>query len=673
MKIQNNLLWLVAATCALLAGCQNDLAESDRDIPKNRLAIQVMMDEQLWSTKPGDTRSGQSFYEDGQLLLTVDQSQYTTGADSASTRGSISLAENISALTMVLFNTGANDFPNGGRVPTERFVATRQGSAAKAVFSLEPEYEWDLGNSDKLTFLAFTPQVVAENGLAFDPAVDGQSLTYTTPSDVAKQPDLCYAATPNISSMGASNLLTLGMKHALTAIQFSAVGFDVKITDIQIWGVHSKGKLNMADGTWSEFADRVTAEKCFRPQLKKDEWLERTSKNIIESNGYLMMVPQELSEDAKLKITYEGRKESSRGEFEVKLKDILPKWERGKMLNYRIRLEVAPIVENDQLIINDYRSGWCSDQVALAAMEPDEEVTFTWEASWLRMAEGPLPKPGGQDCYTDPANGFSSGYQLTSNKPIYFLAANDNLSASNRTAVVTAVGKRSHKKTFTVTQRPPWDIIVSTDNYFIDNFRDKQRDNALKVEVTGMDASRYWLNRTVTAQGLGKSPYDQNWFSVYSGSQPNMYTIDFKLNIQPMTRTGTVKFEITYNNLTKSKTVEVTQMAAPGWMKNDRDGYEVHDQRLGLLTYTGQILTEEGFKSVIDNYVRTGWWINNGNFVSNTDYWIWQESAWEMTFANSYFVFWYSDFSKYIKGKSWLGSHKKKRLRVPIRVNDVYD
>jgi hypothetical protein len=200
----------------------------------------------------------------------------------------------------------------------------------------EEPVEWDNDTAaDNYTFFAYAPFATPANGITVtssDNTAGIPTLSYTIPVTVQDQPDLMLAV-PKKNIHPTGHPIALQMKHALTAIGFEVYGQGT-VTGISITGVHVSGNLSM-DGSnivWN-FPGNVTTVD-FSSSITGGSFTinSNTPQNPLTADGYLMMIPQTLTNDAKVKITVGGVTK------ELDLIDAAPRWEAGKRVIYSIKL-----------------------------------------------------------------------------------------------------------------------------------------------------------------------------------------------------------------------------------------------------------------------------------------------------------------------------------------------
>jgi len=138
--------------------------------------------------------------------------------------------------------------------------------------------------------------------------------------------------------------VSLQMKHALTCVGFQITGDGDQLTAISISGVSVSGDLVMNGGdiVWTNLGSPTTTD--FSASINYDTGedyftIPSVMTNLIASDGYLMMIPQALGSDAKIKLTFndDTTKEISLDNFT---------WEAGKRITYNITvptLEVSSV------------------------------------------------------------------------------------------------------------------------------------------------------------------------------------------------------------------------------------------------------------------------------------------------------------------------------------------
>ena len=213
--------------------------------------------------------------------------------------------------------------------------------------------EWDNTTAaDNYTFFAYAPFATSANGITVTSSATTKgipTLSYKVPTTVQDQPDLMLAV-PRKDIHPTGHPVALQMRHALTAIGFMVYG-DGTVTGLSVTGVHDSGNLSM-DGSniaWTITSGSVSALD-FSASLDGGAYTvhSATPENLLTDDGYLMMIPQTLTDDAKVKVTYEGITQ------ELDLKEATPEWEAGKRIIYSIKIGEGEIVLSTIAITPDY-------------------------------------------------------------------------------------------------------------------------------------------------------------------------------------------------------------------------------------------------------------------------------------------------------------------------------
>lgn len=160
-------------------------------------------------------------------------------------------------------------------------------------------YYWPL--TDNVDFFAFPTGVSA----TYDVAVDAKfpTIEYTVVDEPANQVDLVLAKVAAASKI--TETVTLPFAHVLTQVNFSAKGADAfkyVISSIEIEGVSKSGTYAFETGEWTTSGD---ATASYNYALAVDASVEGTTAvKLDQANGALMLMPQAMTADAKIKVEY---------------------------------------------------------------------------------------------------------------------------------------------------------------------------------------------------------------------------------------------------------------------------------------------------------------------------------------------------------------------------------
>jgi hypothetical protein len=274
----------------------------------------------------------------------------TTDATGAATRGTpITSVSQMTDMGVFASNSGLTDWSEEAildRMYNKEL--TYSSTTEKWNYNTGEEEYWDPESlADRYSFFAYAPYGTGTGTSGNGITVSGSegtagtpTLTYTVPTDVTNQPDLMVAVPQkNLRPSGAP--VELAMEHALTSVAFQLAGQADKVTGLAVKGVKTTGTLTI-DGeniVWTGLDGDATTD--FSASLNYDTTgagagiyytaTEDMSTNLIKSNGYLMMIPQELESGAKVVVTYsDGTKKELAFAEET--------WLAGKKVTYNITL-----------------------------------------------------------------------------------------------------------------------------------------------------------------------------------------------------------------------------------------------------------------------------------------------------------------------------------------------
>lgn len=198
-------------------------------------------------------------------------------------------------------------------------------------WSFGKNYYWP--QTGYISFFAYSPMATAHNGLVVEPNQSGYpQLTYTLPTDVVNQPDLMIA-TPQMNLFKTE--VNLELSHALSCISFDVSGENVPIEYIGVKGVYTTGQLslNLVDKLpdWTSLSN--LSNTLYKVGLKKDAQATNPADTVMATNGYLMMIPQKLNENAAIVIKFQGIDEKT-----IYFKNInTSEWKAGYKYNYMLK------------------------------------------------------------------------------------------------------------------------------------------------------------------------------------------------------------------------------------------------------------------------------------------------------------------------------------------------
>ncbi|MFI3303617.1 MAG: fimbrillin family protein [Rikenellaceae bacterium] len=188
---------------------------------------------------------------------------------------------------------------------------------------------------DKYTFFGYSPFCDDTQGVTAY-IEDGELvIDYVTPSSSIDQPDLMYALPRKDIYAQIESGVTLNFYHALSSVSFGLITTtDKKITAIKISGIVDQGSLSwdydLNQPTWS-LGDPTT--NSFDVEVGSYTPNDTTSTQVNSERGYLMMIPQELTNGAYVTVTLNN------GEQKTLMIPAGTVWEAGSYYSYIIRLD----------------------------------------------------------------------------------------------------------------------------------------------------------------------------------------------------------------------------------------------------------------------------------------------------------------------------------------------
>jgi len=165
------------------------------------------------------------------------------------------------------------------------------------------------------------------------------TINYTIKTLASEQTDFVVAK--SINKVKTTDAVTLSFTHALTQVNFSMKGADnltYKITALGITGVANSGTYSFADDTWKASG---TAGIYAYPIAGDASVTGTTAVPLDQEKGALMLMPQEMTEAAKITLSYGVYNGSvkvdqvTNAEIELNNTDA---WKVGKKVRYTLTL-----------------------------------------------------------------------------------------------------------------------------------------------------------------------------------------------------------------------------------------------------------------------------------------------------------------------------------------------
>ena len=124
------------------------------------------------------------------------------------------------------------------------------------------------------------------------------------------------------------------MSHALSCIGFYANGYGTAIDSICITGISTSGILSLdyngLSFEWDSLSD--ISHKYYTSGLIDNAYAGDATDNVTVANGYLMMIPQQLTDSAAIVVYFEGEDPDI---FYLNSANV-DKWEAGNMYLYNL-------------------------------------------------------------------------------------------------------------------------------------------------------------------------------------------------------------------------------------------------------------------------------------------------------------------------------------------------
>ena len=246
-----------------------------------------------------------------------------------------------------------------------------------SIWSYDEDYPryWPADTRNKISFFAYAPYE-GDSGFSLlelyptNATEDGEPrLTYSVPGNALDQLDLLWGASIDKTKDNDGGTVIFDMNHALTKISFSALmssdllGSDntIEITEITIAGVYNDGELFLSNGQWtlepttgnftldgSHLENTLFDSKFIGDPMDGNVRNDYKSRPVIKDDCYLMMLPQQMTNNSILSITLDittvsiaavTRTETLSFNFPLLDASIKSVWEPGKSIEYNFTLK----------------------------------------------------------------------------------------------------------------------------------------------------------------------------------------------------------------------------------------------------------------------------------------------------------------------------------------------
>ena len=209
---------------------------------------------------------------------------------------------------------------------------------------------WEDGNN---SFFAYAPYKTETNGITVvstETAAGVPIIKYVMAEAAANQPDILVAepALDKIRPAGDNEGVLMNFKHKLAAIGFRVENaYETTISNITVTGIKSEGTLkidNGAETTWDTSMQADVSNLTYTAGVNTavNGGLSGyiNEKELMLANGYLMMIPQTLGNDAVLTVYLD--KNGAKSSVVFQMSEFMPAVEGDKHYTLVIKLQSPP-------------------------------------------------------------------------------------------------------------------------------------------------------------------------------------------------------------------------------------------------------------------------------------------------------------------------------------------
>lgn len=257
------------------------------------------------------------------------------------------------------------------------------------LFSITSDKEWQIDGDpepwgyatmkDNYTFFSYSPHSGEAQGVA--PRIkDGELvIDYVASNSSSDQPDLMYAMPRKDIYAQVINGVSLDFYHALASVSFSLISVTgEKITAITISDVVSEGSLSwdyeLNEPAWSF---EKSASSSFSVEVDEEYTPNcETSTLVNTTGGYLMMIPQTLTNGVEVVIEIDGEEERT---LMIPAGSV---WEAGSNYNYIIRLRedaASDFIYSSDEISNCYIINPTPGEATVVQIPIEDRINDFWK------------------------------------------------------------------------------------------------------------------------------------------------------------------------------------------------------------------------------------------------------------------------------------------------------
>lgn len=204
------------------------------------------------------------------------------------------------------------------------------------IWSTDVMYYWP-GEGYQLKFYAWAP---ADAFSSVPTTPESTELVYTVPESVSEQRDLLVAVSEDDIQGNHNQAVALDFRHILTAVKFE-VGSQMQpgtIKSVALKGVIGGGTYDMASGKWELDAPGAVFTQTLSKLMSGSE---TNGSEITTADGFFMMVPQTLPENAYVEVVFNDGISSEDRTLTANIGE--SDWPQGMTVTYK--LSISPEYE----------------------------------------------------------------------------------------------------------------------------------------------------------------------------------------------------------------------------------------------------------------------------------------------------------------------------------------
>lgn len=230
--------------------------------------------------------------------------------------------------------------------------------------------------SDKYSFFAYSPHSDAAQGVSSTIRNGELVVKYIVPDSSINQPDLMFAVPRKNIFPQVAGGVSLSFVHALSCVSFGVISsLGIEITAIDISGVYGEGELQWDSlynvPTWSLIGSK---DDVFSVEIDDYTLDENNSAIANTGRGYLMMIPQQLSDGATVTLTL------SSGETRILRIPDGYEWVAGKSYQYNVNLDdvEGSFIYDSSQISNCYIINAIVGDTAVIQIPIEDRINTFW-------------------------------------------------------------------------------------------------------------------------------------------------------------------------------------------------------------------------------------------------------------------------------------------------------